>query len=662
MAKLTITQISIENLGPFRERQTFDLSVSEARPVILIKALNGSGKTTLLTALQVGLYGYKAVNLTRRSEYDQLIVGLQRKDAVGNARIEIALSVEVGANRQDMTLRREWLPSGANYREDFKVSIGNFVDHEFTENWDEYINGILPVELVQLFLFDGEKIEALANPERLPDLLRRATEVFLGLGGIDALSSDLKAVERRTGGKKSVSAELNEAQAQADAFKKQLDEVGSRIELLTQRHAHAHSELEDAQRELEKFSTDAKRSGLSVYQQAAELKGRASIAVEQHKQARSGLVAALEDPLLPLAWLGPLWEQYKVQWQDDRQAHNAALLADEFAKRDRRILEALTAAAPQASQTVANLLEQDLLGFNAQLSHTPVLQPGAEPDDIEPRLEQAKAQLKRAVAKVEDAAYGLDKAERAVGQIPAEEQLAGVLEQMKAHTKAVSAAETLLHGLTNELAEARTSQAHASSRMEAALQKVKAEMKDNAFELQMLEAAARARTTLVVFREKLLASKALWLSEMITSEFKQLLRKRNLISRVLVEPQTYEVSIEDVNGHTLPMERLSAGERQILAIAVLSALIRERKGRFPVVVDTPLARLDRKHREALIHNFFAKVSHQVLVLSTDEEVEGSVHTALEQHMSREYALTFDDASRRSIASIHAHQLQLEAAL
>lgn len=662
MAKLTITQISIENLGPFRERQTFDLSVTEARPVILIKALNGSGKTTLLTALQVGLYGYKAVNLTRRSEYDQLIVGLQRKDAVGNARIEIALSVEVGANRQDMTLRREWLPSGANYREDFKVSIGNFVDHEFTENWDEFINGILPVELVQLFLFDGEKIEALANPERLPDLLRRATEVFLGLGGIDALSSDLKAVERRTGGKKSVSAELNEAQAQADAFKQQLDEVESRIELLTQRHAHAHSELDAAQRQLEKFSTDAKRSGLSAYQQAAELKGRASIAVEQHKQARSGLVAALEDPLLPLAWLGPLWQQYSTQWQDDRQAHNAALLADEFAKRDRRILEALSAAAPQAGQAVASLLAQDLISFTAQLSHTPVLQPGAEPEDIESRLEQAKAQLKRAVAKVEDAARGLEKAERAVGQIPAEEQLAGVLEQMKGHTKAVSTAEALLHGLANELAEARASQAHASSRMDAALLKVRVEMKDNAFELQMLEAAARARTTLVAFREKLLASKALWLSEMITSEFKQLLRKRNLISRVLVEPQTYEVSIEDANGHTLPMERLSAGERQILAIAVLSALIRERKGRFPVVVDTPLARLDRSHREALIHNFFAKVSHQVLVLSTDEEVEGSVHTALEQHMSREYALTFDDASRRSIASVNAHQLQLEAAL
>jgi DNA sulfur modification protein DndD len=662
MAKLTITQISIENLGPFRERQTFDLSVSEARPVILIKALNGSGKTTLLTALQVGLYGYKAINLTRRSEYDQLIVGLQRRDATGNARIEIVLSVEVGSTRQDMTLRREWIPSGANYREDFKVSIGNFVDQEFTENWDEFINGILPVELVQLFLFDGEKIEALANPERLPDLLRRATEVFLGLGGIDALTNDLKAVERRAGGKKAVSGEINEAQAQAELYEQQLTEINQRIDFLIQRQGQAHADLDTAQRQLDQFSAEAKRSGLQAYQQAGELKGRVTLSEEQHKQARGGLVAALEDPLLPLAWLGPLWEQYKVQWQDDRQAHNAALLADEFAKRDQRILEAISTQVPQVSESLATLLQQDLASFSAQSSHTPILQPGAEPAEIEPRLYQAKTQLKKAVAQLEHSARAMDKAQRAVGQIPAEEQLAGIFEQMQARTKAVSVAEALLHDLARDLAEARASQAHFGTRMDVALQKVRAEMKESAFELQTLEAASRARQTLVAFREKLLASKALWLSEMITSEFKQLLRKRNLISRVLVEPQTYEVSIEDINGHTLPMERLSAGERQILAIAVLSALIRERKGRFPVVVDTPLARLDRKHREALIHNFFAKVSHQVLVLSTDEEVEGSVHTALEQHMSREYALTFDDASRRSIASVYTHQLQLEAAL
>lgn len=211
MAKLTINQISIENLGPFREQQSFDLNVQAKRPVILIKALNGSGKTTLLTALQIGLYGYKAINMARRSEYEQLIVGLQRNDATGPARIEMRLSIEVGDYTQALTIRREWLPKEKGYREQFRVYAGHSEDLALAENWDDFINDILPVELVHLFLFDGEKIEALANPERLPALLRRATEVFLGLGGIDALANDLKAVERRAS-KKTPSGDASEDQ------------------------------------------------------------------------------------------------------------------------------------------------------------------------------------------------------------------------------------------------------------------------------------------------------------------------------------------------------------------------------------------------------------------------------------------------------------------
>ena len=110
----------------------------------------------------------------------------------------------------------EWIAKGASFREVFRVYQQSREDIALAEEWDDFINGILPVELVHLFLFDGEKIEALANPERLPQLLRRATEVFLGLGGIDALATDLKAVERRAGGKKSISGDINEVQAQLE--------------------------------------------------------------------------------------------------------------------------------------------------------------------------------------------------------------------------------------------------------------------------------------------------------------------------------------------------------------------------------------------------------------------------------------------------------------
>jgi DNA sulfur modification protein DndD len=658
MAKLTITQISIENLGPFRERQTLDLYGQSSRPVTLIKALNGSGKTTLLTALQIGLYGYKAINPGRRSEYDQLVAGLQRKDAHGNAVIEVTVDVELGANSQTLTVRREWMPRGTNLQEKFSVLNKGMIDLEFSETWDEFINGILPAELVKLFLFDGEKIEALANPDLLPDLLRRATEVFLGLGGIDALSNDLKAIERRGSNKKGDG--FDEIRIQAEEFDSQLKQVEDEIAMLTQRQASALLALDKAQQKLEQFTVEAQRKGLNAYQQAAELKSQVKSTEEQHKQARANLANALEDPLLPLAWLGPFWHRYAEQWQQDRQAHHATLLIDEFAKRDRRILQALTNAVPEASQSIAELLEQDLAQFSANNQHTPILQPGADPTEIEPRLTQARSQLEKTLANVEQAAHALEKAQQSIGQIPAEEQLSEIFEELQTRTKAVSSAEAELHRLNKTLTENRASQLHLESRLNGAMQRLRTELKESALESKAMEASARAKKALAIFRERLLASKAHWLAEMITAEFKQLLRKRNLISQVLIDPTTYEVSIQDSNGHTLPMERLSAGERQLLAISVLSALIRERKGRFPVVVDTPLARLDRQHREALIHNFFAKISHQVLVLSTDEEVEGPVYEALQRHMGREYALTFDDAKHCSIASLKPVQTLAEA--
>lgn len=662
MAKLTIEHIAIENLGPFRERQCFDLSVQSARPVILVKALNGSGKTTLLTALQIGLYGYKAINPSRRSEYDQLIAGLQRKDATGTARIEMALTVEVGSHRQALLLKREWVADGKGYREHFKVTSDTEDDATLTDEWDEFINGILPVELVHLFLFDGEKIEALANPERLPALLRRATEVFLGLGGIDALFNDLKAVERRAGGKKNLTAEEAEAQQLIANYEAQLAELDERAQVLAQRQAEARNRVDDAQKKLESFTLEAQRSGLQAYEQAAALRAKLELCKEQHAHARAMLVAALEDPILPLAWLGPMWDSYKDQWGKDQQAKRAALLADEIAERDKRILALLAQREPGAEAVVASILAAERSALEQAREYRAVFLDGGDPAEIEPLLTQAKARLKQAKSAVTAAEKALEKAQQDVDKIPAKEQLAGVFKLMQQHSQTVAAAEGALTEVARELEEARASQQRLETRLNGAAARFQAEQKENSFMLYALQAGERARKTLGVYRERLLASKAHWLSEMITAEFKQLLRKRNLIEKVHVEPSSYAVTIEDVNGHTLPMERLSAGERQILAIAVLSALIRERKGRFPVVVDTPLARLDRKHREALIHNFFAKVSHQVLVLSTDEEVEGGVHTALEQHMNREYALAFDDANRRSIASVKAHQLQLEAAL
>ncbi|KWC21931.1 DNA sulfur modification protein DndD [Burkholderia ubonensis] len=643
MAKVTFSSISIENLGPFRDRQTLELSVLASRPVILVKALNGSGKTTLLTALQIGLYGAGAISSGRRSEYEQLVQSLQRADAVGSAAVRIDLLIDIGGGRQKVTVCREWRQRDT-FAERFSVLVDGTEDMEFTAGWDRFIGDILPAELVQLFLFDGEKIEALANPERLPDLLRRATEVFLGIGGIDVLGNDLKAVERRS------ALRGKDGSTQYESAKANLLELESQFESLEHAHADqlqeqaaARNTLDQARLTLERYVAEAKRNGLSAYEQAAKIRSNATNARMQAKAAQHTLVDAMSDPLLPIAWLGNLWTRYEQEWSSDEQSRHATLLNEEFRKRDRRILAALTSEVPAKSLDILkHLLKQDLARTKSGERRKTVLIADGNPADVVTHVESARTRVRTTIKELDATQRALDVAERALGEIPADEQLADVLVAMKAKSQAVANAEQRLESITATLADTQTSLTHVQTRLSALRLRMNTEFKDRALETKGLEAAARARQALAIFKERLLASKAQWLSDVITTEFRNLLRKRKLVSHVVVDPVTYQVTIEDGNGQELPMDRMSAGERQMLAISVLSALIKERKGRFPVVVDTPLARLDGQHRTSLIKRFFATVSHQVLVLSTDEEVEGAAYEALRPHMNREYILYFDD--------------------
>lgn len=645
MAKLTILSISVENLGPFKERQTLDLRVTGRRPVILVKALNGSGKTSLLTALQVGLYGYKAVNGMKRTEYEQLMLGMQRKDVADNGSIEILVQVEIGGLPRTLTVRREWRAKGADLIESLNIFENGSRDLIFSDTWDEFIGSILPAELVQLFLFDGEKIEALANPERLPDLLRRATEVFLGIGGIEALGGDLKALERRSMLKnKDSSAEFESARANVASWEGQEQSLANELQTAIQAQASAKNAAEQAQLALNKYTAEAQRRGLAAYEQAASIRHTVVVSRKESEAARTALAEVLSDPVLPMTWLPKLWQQYVESWELDQHSRHSKLLAQEFKKRDQRLIAAIAQRLPKSTtDAFRQVLVEDLQQFSSKRApHHTALQ-DAPPKEAERQMQHGRKRLRQALEKLALTQGDLDRAEQQIGQIPAEEQIGTILKSLQEKTKDATAAESRLSEITARIEELQTTLTHVRARLGGAQERLTTEFRDRSLEAKGLEASMRARKALLLFKERLLASKAQWLSEMITNEFRNLLRKRNLVSKVLVDPVSYQVSIEDGKGRELSMDRLSAGERQLLAISVLSALIKERKGgRFPVVVDTPLARLDQEHRSSLIKRFFATVSHQVVVLSTDQEVDGIAYDTLKPYTNAEYSLDYDD--------------------
>lgn len=651
MAKVTFLGLALQNLGPFKERQQLDLHTFGGRPIVLVKALNGSGKTTLLTALQVVLYGAKLYGNGRGREYEQLMLGLQRSDADGEARIDLNLRLEGHGEVDEFTVSRRWSVAGGKLQETLVVLRDERPDQQLTEDWDDYLDNLLPAELVQLFLFDGEKIEALANPATLPDMLRRATEAFLGIGGIDSLAKDLIAVERRA---LVQGRDKNPKYEAAKALLKDLELQHAKLEAarpqLTDARAATQVRVDQLQRQLQSFQAKGERSGLVAYESAAALRADEQHALKQVEQARAQVRESLANPWSALARLGPIWGEYEALYEQEQETRTAKHLLEAIRKRDQRVIKKVGASIPpEALTTLRHVLTQDQQTYRTAATRPLHLQPSEAPGEARANIDTATQQLNAAKQALEQALNKLAVAERRLATVPQGEQVADLLAQLQAHSAALALAEAQLAQETKALDEANAQLAYLDVRIKAATETLRKDFGGLEREAKAIDASQRARDVLALFKDRLLASKAHWLSTMITAEFAALMRKRKLVSRVQVHPDTYAVTIVAPDGHELPMARLSAGERQLLAIAVLSALIRERKGQFPVAVDTPLARLDKRHRRALVQRFFAKISHQALVLSTDEEVDDDLLNEMASSMSQSYVLEFSDENRSTCA-------------
>ena len=116
-----------------------------------------------------------------------------------------------------------------------------------------------------------------------------------------------------------------------------------------------------------------------------------------------------------------------------------------------------------------------------------------------------------------------------------------------------------------------------------------------------------------------------------------------------IDHKTFKVTLFDDNNQTITKDELSKGECQIYAISILAALAKTSGRNLPIIIDTPLARLDSKHRKNLIENYFPYASQQVIILSTDTEVDEEFYQGLYKHMSHAYMLEYNTESGSSVA-------------
>ncbi|HLF89427.1 MAG TPA: hypothetical protein VI451_10805, partial [Anaerolineales bacterium] len=124
--------------------------------------------------------------------------------------------------------------------------------------------------------------------------------------------------------------------------------------------------------------------------------------------------------------------------------------------------------------------------------------------------------------------------------------------------------------------------------------------------------------------------------------YRLLSSKSGLIKDITINDNTYEISITDRNGHEIKKSSLSAGEKEVFAISLLWGLAQTSQLKLPIIIDTPLSRLDSTHRDNIVNNYFPNAGEQVIILSTDTEIDKEYFRTLQRHLSGAASLEFDE--------------------
>lgn len=651
---MILNKLYLQDFGTFAGRNVIDLTMpSQAKPIILIGGLNGAGKTTILEAIHLAFYGSRARATSRRTgSYENYLRSLIHRGIPHSdgAAIELTFRAHQEGIEHTYWLRRSWKSTGKGLREILLVNVDGKPHQALTSTWNEQVDTFLPHGIAGLFFFDGEQIEALADMDRSREVLRSALDALLGLDLVEQLSTDLTVLRRRH-----QTQQIPEALRQAveerlqklTALRKAEEDAGKAV-------AKARNSLGTAQERLSKLTEQYRAAGGDLLEQSETVHAHAATLRSQIAHCEDDLRHELAESA-PLLQVRALLTQVAEQANKEATAASERLVAQVFADRDSALLEQLQAANVRESTMIAiKTFLADDREMRQSRAHVDTIVGAFDSATFESllgsTLPMAQKRLEALTRKRAELRADLDQADRVLAAIPDPEALVPLRVVREEAATSVMRAEAALEHAQAQLEAARSEREKANGAYDAALTKATEARLAADDDLRLIGHLGRVQATLGQLRIAATKRHLKRISALVLDALGMLLRKERLVTDVQIDPNTYTIVLTGVDGKTLPSGALSAGERQLLAVALLWGLARASGQPLPVVIDTPLGRLDGSHREHLLDRYFPRASHQVVLLSTDTEIDQAAYGRLEQYIGREYHLVFDPESNAT--SVH----------
>ncbi|MFG6176121.1 DNA sulfur modification protein DndD [Halomonas sp. THAF12] len=649
---MILNTLRLGNFRVYKGDHEIDLTLNETgknKPIILFGGLNGAGKTSILTAVRLALYGRRILGPKVGTEtYHRFLADSIHKPSgdgrvPNSAYVRLSFTDSTAGEQHSYDIVRSWFrdTSGA-ISENLQITRDDEVLSNLSpEQSQSFLNDLIPYGIADLFFFDGEKISELAESKgnaALSDAIQR----LLGLDLVNKLRADLGVYVRNHSKGRLPDAIREEAEnlekkyhQYYESYERSLDAKGI---LEDQRH-YLNAEISQLEQKIEAH-------GGAWYENQATEKERMERLLAEQESIRSR-IRTLKGSLYPLS-LAPKTLKGLLAQLDAESAYRKQLVTHRAAKKQAKALrkelekalsgqEAVLDHAiekafgkhlkpPKRVEMLHDLSDSEIEKLRHQITVEAPKQK-EEVDSLEEKLEALRHQISECAANLE--------------RTPDEERIKPLYQQLHEAT--------LTQGrLNNQIEEKReTAKRELRDAMDCIrkLRKLEEEHQRQSDNAHAIDIAKTLRNMLNDYADRAKRNKVSQLEHYFYESFIRLARKDHQGLTPKIDPETFSVELAYADGRQLDREQLSAGEKQVYATAMLEALGKTSGRRLPIIIDTPLGRLDSKHRKNLIANYFPSASHQVVILSTDTEIRlNEAPLSFKNSISKKHELDYSNTS------------------
>lgn len=639
---MRINRISLNNFRIYKGQNTIVFKPNgENKNITVIAGQNGFGKTTFLSALVWGFFGKLIGEVDEKYKREIYELGGYKKYAnsilnrevnldtnskhIFSVEIEIADIYIPSVPCRKIIIRREY--DLDKETENISVLIDGF-ENELTKEVgsDIFINDfLLPREIAKFFLFDAEKIVSLAEIKTVAEKrnLSLAYSEVLGISkyvNLKRTLENLRVKLRKKSASISDRNKLSKLQEEAQQLEKLIAHNEAKIASNADDIEKGRNESEQYQEKLiregnnmtvedlvnqKKLRDTLRQNSIEIKSKLKELIELAPFAIAGHKLKQLHNQVKLESKYKQNQFDN---EHIESKLRKIKQQIEKQLKKKQFPVEVKDDISAILTDAFESNLEEQNsILEKVLLDLASQQSN--------EFFALIDNLKQSYSVLFKQIVKEEkNNRIFLAKTLKKISNAESKDSdiLAKKYKSEKAKVdKRISELSSEQNKLHEELGAYQQEWATKTKLISELAKTVSLDEMDEKKD----KATSRLITELSEFILKFKSEKKYSLQSRIKCELQRLMHKVNFIEDVLVEltQDIIEINLLDKNENIIEKDTLSKGEQQLYATALLKSLVDESGIQFPIFIDSPLQKFDKRHSKNIITEFYPSISKQVIL-------------------------------------------------